>query len=85
MNLSSLLTTGEPNTALIYGLMGIAIVELVLKGFALWRSARLKQVYWFVAILIINSAGILPIIYLLICRKKYVALQTPKSPPPPTE
>lgn len=35
------------------------------KGLALWRSARSGQKYWFVALLIINTVGILEIIYLL--------------------
>lgn len=43
----------------------LALVELVLKGFALWRAARLKQPLWFVVILVINSVGILPLLYLL--------------------
>lgn len=43
----------------------IAILwELIWKGLALWKSARSGQTKWFIAILIINSLGILPIIYL---------------------
>lgn len=34
------------------------------KGLALWRAARCEQLYWFIAILIINSLGIIEIIYL---------------------
>ncbi len=41
------------------------ILDLVLKGFALWRSARKSQNWWFVALLVVNSLGILPAIYLL--------------------
>ncbi len=44
----------------------ISLWELVWKGFALWYSARDKQTVWFVCILIFNTVGILPIIYLLI-------------------
>ena len=53
----------------IYLLVVISIWELVWKGFALWHSAHMKQQGWFVAILIFNTAGILPIIYLLWFRK----------------
>ena len=35
------------------------------KGFALWRAARNRQPTWFVALMVVNSVGILPIIYLL--------------------
>lgn len=34
------------------------------KGLGLWHSAKAKQPYWFVAMLVINTAGILEIIYL---------------------
>ena len=34
------------------------------KGLALWHSAIRKQAWWFVALLIINTIGILEIIYL---------------------
>ena len=48
----------------------LVMLELILKGIALWRSARRNQSAWFVFLFIISSAGILPIIYLLINRKK---------------
>lgn len=43
---------------------------LVWKGIALWKSARNKQKYWFIALFILNTAGILPIIYLAFFKKK---------------
>ena len=36
------------------------------KGVALWKSARLRNKWWFIAILTINSLAILPIIYIFI-------------------
>lgn len=36
----------------------------VWKGIALWKSSRNNQKFWFIAILIINSVGILEIVYL---------------------
>ncbi len=47
-------------------LLAIVMWELVWKGLALYRAARSDQKYWFAAILFINSAGLLPIVYLLI-------------------
>ena len=41
------------------------------KGLALWKSAGLRQKYWFVAILLINTVGILEIIYLFVIAKRY--------------
>lgn len=47
----------------------LAIWDIVWRGMALWRSGRNNQQGWFVALLLINSAGILPIIYLLTNKK----------------
>lgn len=38
--------------------------SLFWKGLALWRAASSKQKAWYVAILLINSLGILEIVYL---------------------
>jgi hypothetical protein len=48
----------------------LAIWEMVWKGFALWKAAKNNHVAWFVCIFIINTAGILPIIYLLLNKTK---------------
>lgn len=50
--------------------MGVLVALLVLwsviwKGVALWRAARNHQTAWYVVMLIINTAGILEIIYML--------------------
>lgn len=42
----------------------ILIWSFVWRGLALWRSARLNHKTWFVFMLIINSLGILEILYL---------------------
>ncbi len=51
-------------------LLFIVAIELVLKGIALYRAARNGQKYWFIAILVLNTLGILPLIYLLFFAKK---------------
>lgn len=45
------------------------------KGIALWKSAIEKQKIWFVALLFINSLGLLEIIYLFSFSKKKMTLQ----------
>ena len=45
------------------------VVDLILRAYALWYSARRGQKVWFIALLIINSMGILPLIYLFLNRK----------------
>ena len=50
----------------------LAIIwTFIWKGLALWRAATLRQKYWFLAILLINTLGILEIIYLFLVSKKY--------------
>jgi hypothetical protein len=43
----------------------IAIWDMIWKGFALWRASKNNDQNWFIAMIVINSVGILPIIYLL--------------------
>lgn len=40
------------------------------KGVALWKSARLGSKSWFVALLVINTLGILEILYIYVFSKK---------------
>jgi len=44
--------------------------DLIWKGIALWRAGRNNQLGWFIALLVVNSVGILPIIYILFFQKK---------------
>ena len=48
----------------------LAVWEGVWKLIALWKSAGNKQLGWFICIAIFNTLGILPIIYILIHKKK---------------
>ena len=40
------------------------------KGVALWKAARNRQPWWFVAILVINTLALLEIAYILWFQKK---------------
>ena len=42
----------------------IILWSVVWKGIALWHSARRGEHWWFVALLLINTIGILEIVYL---------------------
>jgi hypothetical protein len=53
--------------------------SLLWKGLALWRAANLKQRNWFVGILILNTMGILEIVYLFLFAKKKITLGELKS------
>ncbi|MBI4948156.1 hypothetical protein HY844_01175 [Candidatus Berkelbacteria bacterium] len=50
----------------------IAIWELAWKGYALWRAGRKNDVAWFVTLLILNTVGILPILYIFVFSKREV-------------
>jgi len=47
--------------------------ETVWKLIALWKAGRNNHLAWFICIALINTIGILPIVYILIHRKKPTA------------
>lgn len=47
----------------------LIVWSLFWKGLALWHSGRRGQPWWFVIILIVNTIGILEIIYLFVVLK----------------
>lgn len=48
----------------------LIIWSLVWKGWALWTAARKGSKSWFVALLIVNTLGILEILYIYVFSKK---------------
>jgi len=48
----------------IFGAIIFAVI-LALKGYALWSAAKRDEKWWFIAILFLNTLGILEIIYLV--------------------
>jgi predicted permease len=47
----------------------VAIWDGVWKLIALWKSAQHEQLAWFICLAIFNTAGILPIVYILFFQK----------------
>ena len=47
----------------------LAIWDGVWKVIAMWKSARHNQLAWFICLAIFNTAGILPILYLMLFQK----------------
>jgi methionyl-tRNA synthetase len=47
----------------------ILVWTLVWKALALWRAARRGSEWWFLALLVLNTVGILEIIYLYVFSK----------------
>jgi len=48
----------------------LAIWDTIWKGVALWKSGRNGQRNWFIALLLLNTLGILPILYIASFQKK---------------
>lgn len=48
----------------------LGVIALILKGFALWRAGRNNQPLWFILLLLFSTAGILPVLYLLLFQKQ---------------
>jgi len=55
------------------------IWSLFWKGLALWRASQLKQRNWFVVLLVLNTVGILEIIYLFRFAKKRLTFSEMKN------
>jgi hypothetical protein len=48
----------------------LAIWDTVWKLIGMWRAGRNNHLAWFICIFIFNTIGILPIIYILLHKKK---------------
>lgn len=52
-------------------LIGILIIwSIFWKAWGLWRAGNRKDKGWFIVLFVLNTAGILPIIYLYLTKKK---------------
>lgn len=56
----------------------IGLWSLPWKAVALWKSARNKQLYWFIALLILNTVAILEIVYIFFFAGKAVKAKKKK-------
>jgi len=59
----------------LHAFFGVFLIPLLLwsifwKGWALWRAAKDDSKPWFIALLVLNTAGILDILYIFIFSKK---------------
>ncbi len=59
----------------IGGIVGIlfilALIDTALKGWGMWRAARMNKLPWFIALLLFNTLGIFPGIFLLMTNAEY--------------
>lgn len=62
-----------------YFYTGLVIWELVWKGLALWKACKKDQKLWFVAVMALNTLGILSICYLVYWKIKEKTQLSPKQ------
>lgn len=55
----------------------IAIIVVALKGYALWNAAKRDEKWWFIILLVINTLGILELIYLYFVVGKWHSTSIP--------
>jgi hypothetical protein len=65
----------DNNTMVLFAGFWLVIILLIIwegvwKAIAMWKAARNNHLAWYVCILIFNTIGILPIIYILTHKNK---------------
>ncbi|NQV93094.1 hypothetical protein HQ403_01190 [Candidatus Kaiserbacteria bacterium] len=50
--------------------LALIIWTTIWKGVALWKSSRLSDKWWFIILLVVNTVGILEILYVFVFSKK---------------
>ena len=67
----NLLGLGSFPPVLAWGIFGLLLIwSIYWKGMALWKSAHKNDTIWFVVMLIVNTVGILEILYIYFFSKK---------------
>jgi len=64
-------------TAFLPLVIALVLWTVIIKGFALWNAARGSQKWWFIAMLVVNTLGILEVVYLIWFRPRSA---TPAAP-----
>lgn len=65
--------TPEMMAPMIAVLALLVFLELVLKSIALWRAARMTMPGWFIALMLLNTAGIFPLLFIVFTNTQYEA------------
>ena len=64
-----------------WGIVPLLIWSLIWKGMALWHAAKRSEKPWFIVLLVLNTMGILEIVYLVFVAKVFAS----KTNPPPSK
>ena len=63
-------------------ILALAVLVLLLKGYSLWYAAKRDEKWWFIALLVINTMGILELVYLIFVVKKWPKIYSGKKATP---
>ncbi len=72
---------GGPFPGFAFGalaMLAATLWSLAWKGWALWLAARRGEKAWFIALLVINTLGVLEIVYIFAVAKQRVSVDEPK-------
>ncbi len=72
MNNWNMVDWNQPGVKAGFGIY--AIWSLIWQGLSLWKSARNGDRYWFVALLVLHTGGLLDILYLFVFAKNKLVL-----------
>ena len=61
--------------AIIPYLIFLFLLDIALKGWGMWRAARMGKKCWFIALLLVNSFGIFPLLFFSMTRRQYQELR----------
>ncbi|MEK7149116.1 MAG: DUF5652 family protein [Patescibacteria group bacterium] len=62
-----------------YVLLLVIVWTLPWKGYALWKSAQKNDTWWFIGLLIVNTLGVLDILYIFIFSKRVIEKKTSEN------
>ncbi|MEI7579873.1 MAG: DUF5652 family protein [bacterium] len=60
----------EQFTLLLPLIVILGLWDLVWKATAMWKASRNNQLVWYICLLVFNTLGILPIVYIFLIKKK---------------
>jgi methionyl-tRNA synthetase len=62
-----------------WSIVPLLLWSLVWKGMALWHAGRRDEKPWFILLLIVNTMGILEIVYLVFVAKLFASKKHPRA------
>ncbi len=61
----------------VFTILPLVVWTIVWKGWALWLAARRGELWWFIALLVLNTMGLLEIFYIFAIAKRQETKEEP--------